>query len=226
MVAKRKSSEVDLTPINSRISALEQTIQDLQSAIDGYTDKMNTLQSTANELSSQISSAKVSETVARSVAATALGSAIENGEALAIPLSSIEALIGANQDTKRLIELSENGIAGLDEIKRGFDEFASAVLAPEPSQEGDLVSRLLQNAQSLVSIRPSDPVEGDDVPAILSRIRGHILSGDLDAIVGEWSALPNDVQASGKNWIDTVNSRLEALSLYEKISLQLNEVEG
>ncbi len=217
-----RPESVNLELLNMRISAIEQSLEETRGTVAGYAGKMTALENISTELSGQIASAKISEKVARSIAANALGSAIEDGEALAIPLSSIEALIGETPEIARLVELSKEGIADIVEIKREFDDFASSVLAPKPTKDGDFLTKLLHNAQSLVSIRPSDPVEGDDIPAILSRIRGQVQEGSLGEIAAEWRNLPEEIRVAGANWMAKVKSRLEAMALYKKISLQMN----
>ena len=212
----------DLTPLESRLDEAENTIATIRETLEANTEKLAELGTMSSELTEQIQSSQVSEKVARSVAANALGGALKSGDNLSVPISSIEALSGPTDETRRLAALSEIGIAGLDELNRGFENFASKIEAPQtiPADAG-LVEKFMANAKSLITIKPSGPVDGNTVPAILSRIRGHLSTKNLQSINGEWQQLPTSAQTEGAAWIDQVNNRIEAVTLYKEISAQL-----
>ena len=218
------SSQVipDLTPLETRLDEADSTVAAIRESLAINSKKLSDLSAMSSELTEQIQSTKVSEKVARSVAANALGGALSSGESLSVPISSIEALSGPTDETTRLAELSDAGIAGLVELSREFEIFASKIEAPHsiPAEAG-LVEKFMANAKSLITIKPSGPVDGDTVPAILSRIRGHLSTKNLQSIDGEWQQLPEGARTEGAAWIARVNNRIEAMSLYKEISAQI-----
>ena len=212
----------DLAPLETRLDKAENTVAAIRETLAANTEKLSSLSTMSGELTSQIQTTKVSEKVARSIAANALGGALKNSDNLSVPISSIEALAGQSDETRRLAELSNAGIAGLSELSREFEIFASKIDAPQTAPaEAGLMDKFLANAKSLITIKPSGPIEGDTVSAILSRIRGHLSAENLQSIDGEWQQLPQDVRTDGEAWITRVNNRIEAMTLYNKISAQL-----
>ncbi len=212
----------DLEPLQTKIDATAATLATIRDTVGENTSGLTALAAKSGKLANQLDQARVSEKIARSVAANALGGALENGNSLNIPVSSIEALSGPTDETRRLSELSAAGIAGLNALKAEFAKLSSALETPKTAPaDGGWVSRFVANAQSLVTIRPSGPVDGNTTTAILSRIRAHVNDDNLAAIGVEWGKLPEAARAKGLPWITRVNNRLEAFALYEKISIQL-----
>ena len=83
-----------------------------------------------------------------------------------------------------------------------------------------IVDGFLGLFESAVQVRPLEPVEGDDVPALLSRaesmIRGNRLAEAMDLL----AALPEPGMAAMAGWLQSARARLDVLAAIDGL---LNE---
>ncbi len=214
---------IDISTLEERLSKAEQTLQALAEVSGENTQTLSSLAGKSETLESQITAAKASEKVARSVAVNSLGAALRNGDGLGIPLSSIEALTGVTPETERLRQLSRGEIADLSTLSKGLAAIQQKAESQQAGTEsGGLMDRLLASTRKLYTIRPSGPVEGDEPAAVFSRIRAHLEKGELEAVLREFENLPEAIQQQGNEWIMLVSNRAEAFSLYQKLSSDLS----
>ena len=91
-----------------------------------------------------------------------------------------------------------------------------ALTSPIPDNAGT-VDRLLESARGLVAVRPARPTEGADPDAIVSRIRGALAAGDLEAALAEWKTLPDSIKSPTAEWARLAETRQKANNLVAKV---------
>ncbi|MEM9330272.1 MAG: hypothetical protein AAGA53_03035 [Pseudomonadota bacterium] len=215
---------------DEKISELENKVGDvladlsaLQTLMSKNDSQLSELISQSSKLEDTVATVQASEKVAKSVAVTALATALDNDDSLTLPVSSVEALMGESSETARLKELSKTGIPKLKDLVAQLDDFSSSIgNATAVSKDATLSDRFWANAQSLVTFRSSGPREGDDPLAILSRVRAEVSNGGLQSAKTEWLKLPSDVQALGADWVKLLDRRIEAYALQKEISAKLS----
>lgn len=214
------SIEQELDGISGSVSELTQTTKANSKTLEGLTAQSETLEDT-------VASVRASEKVARSVAVNALGTALENGDPLSLPISSVKALIGETPETARLEELNSAGIPTQAALLSSLESVINTVQNPNtPSKDGSITERFWANAQNMVTFRSSGPQEGDTPLAILSRVKAKVEAGELAAAKAEWETMPQDIRDNGKNWLSSLNTRLEAFALHGALNQKLTAEAG
>ena len=232
------ASSVDQNPA---VMEVAQSVDAIKSQVDEITNTLSGLQQTAlanksglanlteqsADLENTVASVKASEKVARSVAVNALATALENDDALSLPISSIKALIGETPETTRLEALNNQGISTRKQLVSSLDTIIRGVQNPNaPSKDGSISERFWANAQSLVSFRTSGPQEGDTPLAILSRVKAKVEIDDLSAARAEWEKLPAEVRENGASWVAQLDNRMEAFALQSALNQKLTAEAG
>lgn len=240
-IAKSVSKNPALDAINSSIETIEEEIGDVKDSVKEVSKSVSGLEEASKsnaetlsgltqqsaEFEETVASVKAGEKVARSVAVNALGTALENDDALGLPVSSVKSLVGETPQITRLEELVEQGIPSRKELASSLDAVINTVQNPNaPSESGSIADRFWANAQSMVSFRTSGPQEGDTPLAILSRVKANVEEDNLAKAKAEWDALPGDLRESNSAWVSKLNARIEAFGLYEALNQKLTAEAG
>ncbi len=211
-----------LEALAQQLAELEAKLGAVDAAAAKNSEGVASLVSQSTELKDTVASVQASEKVAKSVAVNALATALDNDDPLALPIASVEALIGELPETQRLAALGANGIPTTRELVADLDAFTNGIQNPlGVSEDASLSDRFWANAQSLVSFRSTGPREGDDPLAIMSRVKDAVLKGNLALAKTEWSKLPVEIQETGKPWAEKLDTRMEAYALQKEISSKL-----
>ncbi len=213
--------------MKSQVQEITGTLSGLQQTVEVNKTGLTSLTEQSADLESTVASVKASEKVARSVAVNALATALENDDALSLPISSVKALIGETPETARLEALNASGIATRKQLVNSLDGVINSVQNPNaPAKGGSISDRFWANAQNLVSFRTSGPQEGDTPLAILSRVKAKVEADDLSAAKAEWEKLPSDVRENGASWIAQLDTRIEAFALHKSLNQKLTAEAG
>ena len=247
ITSRLDSIEADLGAVansvdqNPAVMEVAQSVDAMKSQVEEITNSLDGLKQTAQankaglanlteqsaDLENTVASVKASEKVARSVAVNALATALENDDALSLPISSIKALIGQTPETTRLEALNSSGIATRKQLLSRLETIIRAVQNPDaPSKDGSISDRFWANAQSLVSFRTSGPQEGDTPLAILSRVKAKVEIDDLSAAKAEWDKLPVEIRENGASWAAQLDTRMEAFALQNALNQKLTAEAG
>jgi len=222
-----QTGEVDLTQIEGQLAEVQSSVSSLSETVESNAASVAALNEQSSTLKDTVASVKQSEKVARSVAVNALGAALENDDPINLALSSVKSLVGETSETKRLDELSENGIATRKTLLAELAALTNSVQNPRTdTSNGSMSDRFWGGLSNLVTFRTSGPLEGDSPVAILSRVKANLEQEDLSALLLEWQKLPQEIKTSGAGFEANVKSRLEAFSIYEKLSNLLAETAG
>lgn len=216
-----------LGELETKVGSVSQAVESLQKSANENAQSLAGLTKQSETLESTVASVKASEKVARSVAVNALATALENDDALGLPIASVKALLGETPETSRLEALNAQGIPTGRDLQRSLSEFIATVRSPNaPPKDGSITERFWANAKSMVSFRASGPREGDDPLSILSRVEANVKDGDLQSAKAEWEKLPEEIAEKGASWLAKLNTRIEAFALQDALNQKLTAEAG
>jgi hypothetical protein len=188
------------------LAAIEQRLGDLEATrvapetteqIAGLADRATALTTEVRALSGR-------------VAIGSLRSAADRGEPFAAEVAMLRQLGADATALATLEEAADSGIPTREALARDFRAVADAILEATGGVDPDagFFARLWANASSLVTVRPVGPVEGDDPPAVVSRMRAAADDGDLAAALAEREGLPDSGRAASAEWAAAAAKRV------------------
>jgi hypothetical protein len=156
-------------------------------------------------------------------AAGQLRSRIESGQAFAIDLQSVASLAGDDADLKAILQnigSGEKGLVSLAGLRREFDRIASGLLAASTPPADNWLAKVWQRLASMISIRRTGDVAGDDVAALVARAEVRLQAGDLAAAVQELKSLPDTAATVAAPWMQRAEQRLKTLAGLDDLTRQ------
>ncbi|MEJ6392955.1 hypothetical protein V8J82_06810 [Gymnodinialimonas sp. 2305UL16-5] len=134
----------------------------------------------------------------------AMASGAPFADALAdLPVEAPDALAAA----------AETGVPTLEELQRSFPAMAHATLSQairENAEDGSTAERVGAFFSAQLAGRSTEPREGTDPDAILSRAEAAVRAGDLETALTEIEALPPGARALLDDWASDVADRAAA----------------
>ncbi|RWF97788.1 MAG: phage tail protein, partial [Mesorhizobium sp.] len=175
---------------DSRIAALEQSVQQLSGKVDA-----------------QASQPKI----ALAIAASALKAALDRGAPFATELDTFAAIAPDSPELGVLRGYAEKGVPTRATIASEAEAAANAMVeaATPVDQNAGFFQSLMSSAKSLVQVRPVGAVEGKGVPETVARIEVAVNQGDYAKALAEYDTLPDASKAAGADFASKLKARLE-----------------
>jgi len=107
-----------------------------------------------------------------------------------------------------LSDVAEDGVTTMANLQSRFPDTARAALGVARSSgavEGE--SGFGGFLKRQLGARSTQPREGSDPDAVLSRAEANVVDGDLDAALTELDTLPQDVQSAMQDWLEDARAR-------------------
>jgi hypothetical protein len=119
--------------------------------------------------------------------------------------------------------LAKNGAPTLAALQASFPGVADAILAAvtELDPDAGFIDRLLSFGSGLVTVRPTEPIEGDTPDAVVSRMQGAVNRGDLAAALAEREKLPPAGQSASATWAAAAADRTAIDSIVDQLALSV-----
>ncbi len=225
--------QVDLSPLESRISTLEQQMTELpladltdvkamQGALTEATQKVaraeDEIASFANrlvKLENKVGEPRDDVEVARAIASAGLKAAIDRGGPFTTELATLKTVVPDDPAVAELQPFAASGIPSRANLIRDFPAVADAMIAATyvPDENESVVDRLMNSALSVVKVRPVGNVEGDSTGAIAARVEQNLQNGDLHAAAAEWEKLSDAAKAAGESFKASLDARIKVEEL-------------
>ncbi len=207
---------VALGPIESRLAAAEATLTTLG-------DRVGTLTGRVEEIAARPPPAVESERAARAIAIGLLRQGAGSGEGFAADLAMLKALGFDDEAVAELEPLARNGAPTIAALQAAFPGVADAILAAssELGPDAGFIDRLFSFGGSLVTVRPTGPIEGDTPDAIVSRMQAAVDQGDLGAALAEREKLPPPGQNASATWAAAAADRQAIDSIVQRLALSV-----
>jgi len=152
------------------------------------------------------------------LAATALNTAVERGDAFAAELSAVKALGGDPKLIAALEPFAGSGVPSAAPLAREFAELAPSLQASTaPPREG-VLARLQMNAEKLIQVRRVDEPAGSDAGAIVARAEAKASRGDIGGTASELGQLPTDARVRAQAWITRAQARQAAIDASRRLA--------
>ncbi|MCF8478452.1 MAG: hypothetical protein K9G60_15600 [Pseudolabrys sp.] len=194
--ASAGASAVELTALQQRIAALEQSVKTAR-------DEIAKVAASAPDTSARLA-----------LTAAALRDAVLRGAPFDDELEQAKSLGGDEKILAPLAPFAASGVpsakALAQELSALLPDMLKAAGAQKPS--GSFIERLQANARQLVRVRPLDAPPGDDTAAILARVEIAAARADIPAALAELGKLTEAQRAPAQGWIAKANNRQAALA--------------
>jgi hypothetical protein len=185
-------------------TALSQRIDSLQSGLAALDGRVAALEGKVGSTSGD------SLLAARAIAAVALKRAADEGGPFASDLD-LAAALGLPADTvAKLRPYAAKGVETKMALSAAFPAVGDAIVraTTKANPNAGLLDRVMTGLGSLVTIRPTGPVAGNDPPAIVSRMQAAVTAGDLATALKERDALPDAGKAASADWAKAAETRV------------------
>jgi hypothetical protein len=191
-------------------------------AVEDLGKRVAALEALGNRISAIERSQQAAEGGGRALrlalAATALNTAVERGDAFTPELAAVKVLGGDPTRIAALEPFAASGVPPAAALAREFAELAPSLQASTaPSREG-VLARLQANAEKLVQVRRLDAPAGSDAGAIVARAEAKASRGDIAGAASELGQLPPDARARAQAWITRAQSRQAAIDASRRLA--------
>jgi hypothetical protein len=217
--ARAEANAAALADLAQKIPAASAAERD---ALEALAKRVGALEALGNRVSALERNEQAAERGDRALrlalAATALNTAVERGDAFAAELSAVKALGGDPKLVAALEPFAASGVPSAAALAREFAELAPSLQASTaPPREG-VLARLQMNAEKLIQVRRVDEPAGSDAGAIVARAEAKASRGDIGGTVSELNALPPDARARGQAWITRAQARQAAIDAGRRLA--------
>lgn len=212
-----KSAAPDLSSLENGLADLRQQVGALSSEMEDIPreDRIAALEAKLAEIGER---AEKAAALGPAVAADGLAAALEAGRDFVSELAALENLGVDPEAIDALQPHAESGLPTLAEIRARFETEVAAVDLTPPVAEGtNALDRLIGSARGLVEVRPASPTAGTDPGAIVTRIRGALVAGDVKTALGEWETLPQEIKTATAGWGEAAKTRMAADDLVARL---------
>ncbi len=112
-------------------------------------------------------------------------------------------------DLSPLSQYADKGLVTASKLRESFASYSNKALAAEhTAPSGSLVDQILANAKSMVQVRPTGLVKGDDTGAVLARMEYKLTRNDLAGALAESKALTGRAKEVMHPWLEQAGARL------------------
>jgi hypothetical protein len=193
-----------------------------RSAVEDLGKRVAALEALGNRISalerSQQNAERGDRALRLALAASALNTAVERGDAFTAELSAMKALGGDAKLTAALEPFAASGVPPAAALSREFSELAPSLQASTaPPREG-VLARLQTNAEKLVQVRRIDAPAGSDAGAIVARAEAKASRGDIAGAASELGQLPPDARVRAQAWTTRVEARQAAIDASRRLA--------
>jgi hypothetical protein len=207
-----------LAELGDRVGAIESSVKsatDTASAADG---KLAAVEKSIADLDARVDAQAQQPKIALAISTAALKSAIDRGAPFAAELETFAAIAPAAPGLAELRAHAEAGIPTRDDLMAEVEPAAAAMIAAETPVDPNAgyFDRLLQSAESLVTVRPVGEVAGTGAGAVVARMQVALKAGDLDKAYAEFESLPEPVRAAAGDFGRKLQTRRDVEKLADQ----------
>jgi hypothetical protein len=192
-----------------------------RAAVEALGKRVGALEALGNRVDAierrQQAAARDDRAVRLALAATALNTAVERGDAFTAELAAVKALGGDPKLIAALEPFAASGVPPPAALAREFAELAPSLQTSPAPREG-VLARLQTNAEKLIQVRRVDEPAGSDAGAIVARAEAKASRGDIAGAASELGQLPPDARGRAQAWITRAQARQAAIDASRRLS--------
>lgn len=206
----------DINALATRLTALEtagpsQQLLTVQQGLQNLQAEVAALAETTQALAAGQENQNRAADAARVLAYNNLRTVADGGQPFTAEIAVL-AELGVPADALAVFQAAAaTGVPSKAALAAGFPDVADAILQAtnEPDAEAGFWARLVANAQTIVTVRPNVPIEGETPIAIVSRMQAAIDAGNLAAVLAERATLPQAGIDASADWAVDVQRRID-----------------
>jgi len=217
-----QSTPSDFDALATRVKALEDSIATIRTDLSTIAGRLDTV-------AAQEATRTESNKAARMVVAESFRQAASGSGPFAAELDLVAGLLPGNPDVATLTPLAARGVPSSNDIAAAFPAIARAVLSAAPvaaPEQSGMIGQILSLGQSLVTIRSTEPMAGDDPMAIVSRMEAALARKELVGAMAEYDALPSSAKTASADWARDARDRIKVDGLAAKLAEALASPDG
>lgn len=214
-LGKQVTQTSQQTVSKAAVGGLNGDMKSLQGAVGKNGSQIDALSGRVDQLAKKVAQAGNEAALVKAIAASSLSTAIERGGSFRPELKVYRSVAPDDPAGQQLEKLAVAGVPSRQQLLDEFPKAADAILAAVngPSQSGGIFDRLMSSAESVIKIRPTGNVQGNGPKAVVARMEAKLKEGDLNAVVKEWSSLPETGRNASEAFIGDVRTRIKAEAL-------------
>jgi hypothetical protein len=207
---------VALGPLEARMAAAEASLSSLGNKVEDLTSKFE-------EFAARPPPAVESERAARAIAIGLLRQGADSGQPFAVDLAMLKALGLDGEDVAALEPLAKKGAPTIPALQAAFPSVVDAIIAATTAVDPDagFFDQVAALGSTLVTIRPTAPIEGDTPEAIVSRMQAAVNRADLATALDERGKLPAEGLAASASWAAAAADRVAIDAIIERLALSV-----
>lgn len=208
--------EESFSTIGESFDRLSASLTDMQEQFGAASVNLSDLENRVEKVEQVAEAASAQENVARAIAASALRSAVENGQPFENELQTAKTLGADGASVSALEPHAATGVKTEAQLAAAVPDVADAMRdavspsRPAAQSTGSLFDQLRDGAKSLVKIRKVGDVAGEGPESTITRFENAVMAGELEAALTEYEALPAEAQQVGDAFADDLRATVEA----------------
>lgn len=218
--ALRAEPDVDLGPVEDSLAELEAAYAPVPEQMAALQADMDALRALATEEVAQ------AEAAVDTALATAGLDRIRAALITGAPFDdAVAQLAEAGADVpEALSDAASDGVQTVEELQDNYGDAARAAIGTslQAAPAESATEKLGNFFRAQVGARSLAPREGDDPDAVTSRAGAAVAEGNLAAALDELSALPDAGRAAMDDWLNAVNTRLNAAAALDALQAEIS----
>ncbi|MFI0842411.1 COG4223 family protein [Mesorhizobium sp. IMUNJ 23232] len=207
-----------VSQLGERIASVEALVKSAGESAAATESKLAALEQSVTALTGRVDAQAQQPKIALAIATAALKSAVDRGAPFQAELETFAAIAPNAPELATLRAHAEQGVPTRETLLAEVEPAAAAMIAAAKPADPNAgyFDRLLNSAESLVSVRPIGEVEGTGVPEIVARLEVALKAGDLDKAVTEFDALPETAKAAAGSFGENLKARRDVERLVDQ----------
>jgi|GEM_PF-3507290 len=206
--------QAELGALSARADATKETLAAQSERLAALATQDEALGTRLATVEARADRPEAARRAALGIALASLSGIANEGKPFVTELAAVSQLAPGTEQVAALEEVSESGVANAPELLRQFQPAARDALRADAAGNADGVwQRFRGNALSLITVRQTGDVEGDDVEARLARVELALTSGDVATAVAEAEAIEGPAAEALAPWLDAARSRAQVNDL-------------
>lgn len=236
------ASSADAGALSANLSALDQRLADLSSRLDGMdqsgagtTQALQAITSDVASLRQQVSEAEAQpspeEAIGPALRLPLILSGLEGAFATARPyaaeLDGLRQILPETQVPQSVIAAAPSGLVPVATLAERFDAALPDILASRPSDpNASWQDQTLGWFRTVLALRPSGDVPGDEPEAVLARLEQAMARRDMTGADQLFAALPEGMRNAAGSLPDDVKAQAEAQAFIAQLRVSALEPQG
>jgi len=212
----------ELGALGARADATQDALAAQRERVSALAKEDESLQARLATVESRVDRPEAARRAALGIALASLAGVANEGKPFASELAAVNQLAPGTDQAATLADAATSGVANAPALLRSFQPVARDALRAEAAGNADGVwQRFTGNALSLITVRRTGAVDGDDLEARLARIEVALGDGDVAAAVAEANLIEGPATDVVAPWLADATARADVDGLITTLRASL-----